>query len=172
MTAPLLYGLRAARIVLFDSEGHTERITLQLSDAMGLEIAVSPEGIVNQLGDGTAYRKNWTPRSVRLSLKIKWAVSMPTETLRGAYTETPDGGGGWMGATTIENAEAVRRVLSSAMVYPCLVLPHLDSTDQSFYAQPSESSLYDLSDIRRIVHGPQHLEIIACSVGPLTDWEI
>ena len=107
-----------------------------------------------------------------MSLKAVWERSLPSATLQGAYTEAPDGSGGWHLATTIENADAVRRVLSSAMLYPCVVFPHLDTTAQSFSAQPSETSVYSLSDTQRVAHGKQEMELVACMVGPITDWEV
>jgi len=170
MTAPLLYGLRSCRIILFSSSGPTERITLQQTDLLGMQISVVPEGILNELGSGAAYRQDWTARNVRVSLRAKWAASLPSATLCGAFTEAP--GSSWHDAYTIENAEAIRRVLSSAMLYPCTVYPHLDSAAQSFQAQPSESSLYALSDIKRVVHGAQEMELVSCNVGPMTDWEV
>lgn len=168
MSQPLIYGTGRAQVVLQNAAGPTERITLQSVHRAGLQILVKPEGTRVELGSATAYEGAWVDRGVRLTLLVKWSHALAVLPHTGglvATTETTDGMGGWLAPGTIENVEATRRILNSALAYPCLVYPHLDDSLSFFEAQPDPKQPWRLSDIKGTVHGAQDLALVACAVG-------
>jgi|GEM_PF-5481831 len=165
----LAYGVGQTQIQLRNTAGAlVERITLQKETTEGLELVFTPEGVARTLTAGSVaaptagYKKAWRSLGVRPSLDIKWAKAVTSSV-------EPWMGSAWGTLTTIDTAEAVRRVLRRAMLWPCTVYPHLDHAF-NFDAQPDLGADLKLVDLRGVVHQDLNLKLIGTKVVAVPDW--
>jgi hypothetical protein len=133
------------RITLLDEDGNpTARWTLQGSEREGREIRFKPEGVLQQLGSGTAWKRRWKQQGFRLELAIKWAVGLTS--LREAWV-----GSAWGAAAELTTAEAHCEILEWAAQHQVQVEPFLGSPMPSFYAMATERGPA-LRDTKGVVH--------------------
>ena len=167
---PLIYGTRNVQIVLQTPAAvNQERLTFQTILEGSMRLSQVPEGIQHTTGSGGSRKILWSPLGFRTKLEISWDYSLPADGSMPGLTATSElwSGSVWNTATQIENAEAIRRLLNSAFLYPCIVYPHKDDTVNFFAAQPDLKSSLILGDHYGIAHGPMIVKLIAQSRGTL-----
>lgn len=162
----IVYGSGRTRITLYTSAGVAAyRVTLQVEQREGLQVTFQAEGVEHQLGSGASWARRWTHRGIRPLLAISWdyGLSSTLETWVPAVTGPPAVAAHWGTAATESTAQALGRIQSLGLVYPCLVEPHLDSSF-SFTAQPDPGAPLVLQDVRRALHSGLALDLIGTSL--------
>lgn len=167
---PLIYGTKQVRVILQSPAGvNTERLTFQTIQANSMKLSQVPEGVTHQTGSSGNRKLLWSPVGFRTTLEVTWDFSFEASAYYTGITALSEtwSGSAWNAPTAIENAEAVRRLLNSSLLAPCIVYPHLDDTVNFFTAQPALNSKFTLSDQYGFAHGPQTLKLIATNRGTL-----
>lgn len=167
---PLIYGVKNVQIVLQSPAAvNTERLTFQSIQQGSMKLTQAPEGVQHQTNSGGSRKLLWSPVGFRTSLEVTWDYSLDATGSYPGIIATSEiwNGSGWNAPTSIENAEAIRRLLNSSILAPCIVYAHKDDTTNVFNAQPDLKTKFTLSDHYGFAHGPQTVKLIAQNRGTL-----